>query len=150
MFIYDPYNIRTFYIQSFPNVLLQDSDSIYLLLQRKYTPKLRKTKIDITYSWFTKIPSYFIIHVNLILTAVSHYTPINSTVIYTRAQALFAARRTHHATSLDVPTQTRTHNFPKQLLFYLFQTINDFLYQEHSCYKSVITVLRLITHLNLK
>ena len=49
MFIYDPYNIRTFYIQSFPNVLFQDSDSIYLLLQRKYTPKLRKTKIDITY-----------------------------------------------------------------------------------------------------
>ena len=32
------------------DLLLQDSDSIYLPLQRKYTPKLRKSKIDISYS----------------------------------------------------------------------------------------------------
>ena len=69
--------------------------------------------------------------------------------LHPRASTI-CGRRTHHSTSLDVPTQTCTHNFPKQLLFYLFQTINDFLYQEHSFYKSVITVLRLITHLNLK
>ena len=31
------------------DLLSQDSVSVYLLLQRKYTPKLRKTKIDITY-----------------------------------------------------------------------------------------------------
>ena len=34
--------------------LLQESDSIYLPLQRKYTPKLRKSKIDVTYLPFTK------------------------------------------------------------------------------------------------
>ena len=32
------------------DLLLQDSDSFYLPLQRKYTPKLRKSKIDISYS----------------------------------------------------------------------------------------------------
>ena len=32
------------------DLLLQDNDSIYLPLQRKYTPKLRKSKIDISYS----------------------------------------------------------------------------------------------------
>ena len=54
--------------------------------------------------------------VNLILTAVSHYMPINIFVIYTRTHALFAARMTHHATSQDVPTQTCKHNFPRQFL----------------------------------
>ena len=65
-----------------PKSQLQDSDSIYLLLQRKYTPEVRKSMIDITYSWFTKNPKIF--PVNLVLTAVSHYTPINTSVIYTR------------------------------------------------------------------
>ena len=85
MFIYDPYNIRTFYFQSISNSLLQVSDPIYMLIQRKYTPKLPKSKTDITYSWFTKISSYFLS--TLILTAVSHYTPIDTSVIYTRAHA---------------------------------------------------------------
>ena len=42
------------------DLLLQDSDSIYLLLQRNYTPELCKTKIDISYLKFSKIPSYFL------------------------------------------------------------------------------------------
>ena len=80
------------------DLLLQDSDSIYLLLQRNYTPELYKTKIDISYLKF----------------------------------------------------------FPRKFLIGLFETIIDCLYHfccaqsEHSCYMSVITMLRSIIHLNLK
>ena len=49
------------------------------------------------------------VSVNVFLTAVSHCTPINTSVIYTRTHALFAARMSQHATSQDVPTQTRTN-----------------------------------------
>ena len=42
-----------YFLHSFDlDPLLQDSDSIYLLLQRKCTPRLRKTWIDITYRNF--------------------------------------------------------------------------------------------------
>ena len=37
--------------------------------------------------------------VNLILTAVSRYTPINTSPIYNRTQALFAAQMTHDTAS---------------------------------------------------
>ena len=47
---------------------------------------------------------------------------------------------THHATSRDL----------RNFLSKLFQTIIDFLYHEHSYYKSVITVLRSVLHFNLK
>ena len=66
------------------------------------------------------------------------------------------ARMTHHATSQDILTKTRTHNFPRKFLIWLFETIIDCLYHfccaqsEHSCYMSVITMLRSIIHLNLK
>ena len=92
------------------NLLFQDSDSIYLLLQRKYTPKLRKTNIDITYSWSTKIPSCFL------PTWFNSCFPLYANQYFSRTHALFAARMTHHAMSQDVPTQTRTHNSPRQFL----------------------------------
>ena len=47
--------LSTFKRSQFSSFLLQDSDSINLLLQRKYTPKLCKTRADITYSCFNKI-----------------------------------------------------------------------------------------------
>ena len=71
--IYDPYSIRTFYIQSFSSLRLQDSDSIYLYTRLNY--------------------------VNPRLTLLI----------------------TYHATSLDVPTQMHTHNFPRQFLFNLLE-----------------------------
>ena len=37
--------------------------------------------------------------VNLILTAVSRYTPINTSAIYSRTQALFATQMTHATAS---------------------------------------------------
>ena len=103
-FFYDPYDIRTFYFQLISNSLLQESDPIYMLIQRKHTPKLPKSKTDITYSWFTKISSYFLS--TLILIAVSHYTPNDTSVIYTRTHALFVARITQATTIL----QANFHN----------------------------------------
>ena len=139
--IYDPCDIRTFYIQSFSSLLVQDGDSIYLLLQQKYMLKLRKDKIDITYSWFTKIPSYFL------LTAVSHYTPINTSVIYTYTHPLLAARMTHHATSQDVPTQTeraRTISLGDSLSNYIRPLLIFYV-------TNILTMsLRSIIHLNLE
>ena len=75
--IYDPYSIRTFYIQSFSSLRLQDCDSIYLYTRLNY--------------------------VNPRLTLLI----------------------TYHATSQDVPTQTHTHNFPRQFQFNLLEMHRD-------------------------
>ena len=134
--IYDPCDIRTFYIQSFSSLLVQDGDSIYLLLQQKYMLKLRKDKIDITYSWFTKIPSYFL------LTAVSHYTPINTSVIYTYTHPLLAARMTHHR--MFQPKRARTISLGDSLSNYIRPLLIFYV-------TNILTMsLRSIIHLNLE
>ena len=80
--------------------------------------------------------------VNLILTAVSRYTLINTSAIYNRTHALFAAQMTHATASYDVPDNSYSViGCSRQLIqrHRMFQTtphliisdIIDFLY--HFC-----------------
>ena len=77
------------------DVQLQDSDSIYMLLQRKCTPTLRKTKTDIS---------------------LIHDLLKNPKLFPLCAHALFAARMTHHQSNkMFQPKHTRTISLDNSL-----------------------------------
>ena len=103
------------------SLLLQDNDSIYLPLQGNTRLNYANPRLTLLIG---DLLNHKLFPVNLILKA------------YTRTQAVFVAWMAHHATSPDVPAQTRTHDFPGEFLIELFQTIIDFLYHEYSYYKS--------------